>query len=89
MSDLYESIRKSMFAYFCKHHSNIIEEKFAVPRKVKIAKKSQRGQPKRYYNSEDSHTVSLGVRLPFMDAQSFHGKEELRGMQALVGNSSF
>ena len=40
MQDLYDAIRKSMFSYFCKHHSHLIEERFEVPRRMKISKKS-------------------------------------------------
>ena len=42
MQDLYEGIKKSMFGYFCKHHKNLIEERFKVPRRLKITKKSFR-----------------------------------------------
>ena len=67
MADLYETIRKSMFAYFCKHNSHIIEEKFAVPRKVKIAKKSQRSQPKRYYHSDKAGLSQSSIQISCMD----------------------
>ena len=63
MADLYASIQKSMFAYFCKHNSHIIEEKFAVPRKVKIAKKAQRAQPRRYHLADMAPQAAVGVKL--------------------------
>ena len=40
MQDLCEKIRKSMFVFFCKHHRNLVEERFEVPRRLKISKKS-------------------------------------------------
>ena len=38
MFDFYEPIRRSMFAYFCRHHGKVIEAAFAVPKKLKIRK---------------------------------------------------
>ena len=70
MADLYETIRKSMFAYFCKHHSNIIHENFAVPRKLKITKKSPGAQPKRYYLSERT-AMALNAQMNCLDAKGF------------------
>ena len=38
MFDFYEPIRRSMFAYFCRHHGKVIEAAFAIPKKLKIRK---------------------------------------------------
>ena len=87
MSDLYDSIRKSMFAYFCKHNSHIIEENFAVPRKVKIAKKAQRTLPRRYYLNEKVNQVSAGVKHIYLEADRIGEASTLVVDKAVVSNS--
>ena len=87
MTDLYASIQKSMFAYFCKHNSHIIEENFAVPRKVKIAKKAQRAQPRRYHMADIAHPVSVNVKLTCMDVERRSEAPVLVVDQAVVSNS--
>ena len=87
MSDLYASIQKSMFAYFCKHNSHIIEENFAVPRKVKITKKAQRAQPRRYHFAELAHQGVVSGRLLRMDAERMGDAPVLVVDTAVVSNS--
>ena len=41
MKDSYEPTRKALFAYFCRHHNNLIEYKFQIPFKLRIKKKRQ------------------------------------------------
>ena len=89
MVDLYETIRKSMFAYFCKHHSHIIQENFAVPRKVKIAKKNQRTQPRRYYLSDKITLMTSVLQNSHLDVEEIQDQQQLAIGKAVASGSGF
>ena len=88
MADFYETIRKSMFAYFCKHHSNIIEEKFAVPRKVKIAKKSHKTQHKRYYLSDKTDPTPSSIQINCDHVEEFNAVSQMVIDNSVLGNTT-
>ena len=89
MAEIYDSIRKSMFAYFCKHHSQLIEENFAVPRRVKIGKKPQRQQTRRYFPSGKLAVPSASVQISHTDVELAGKGNSLLIDRELVNQGSY
>ena len=73
MPELYETIRKSVFAYFCKHHGRIFNEEFAKPSKSKITKLRHKYKARKHYNKNRAsylHTIKSRT-LDSTQANSF------------------
>ena len=47
MLDFYEPVKRSMFRYFCRHHSGVVQQEFSIPKRIKIVKHGSRGMPRR------------------------------------------
>ena len=59
MLDFYEPVKRSMFRFFCRHHSEIVQQEFSVPKRIRIKKHSSRGMPRRVGEGKNSR-VPLG-----------------------------
>ena len=59
MLDFYEPVKRSMFRYFCRHHSEVVQQEFCVPKRIRIKKHCSRATPKRIGEGKGSQ-VPLG-----------------------------
>ena len=89
MVNLYDAIRKDMFAYFCKHNGHIINENFAIPRKLKIIKKSQKHKTHDFHSSDKANAAPSVVQLNHLVTERDHKEGKLAVERETVEHGSY